>query len=70
MFYLLKNFETMKLSASLLQAITLGVSVTAVAASTTSCEKQDIKKNTTERATGTDDSHPTNCEPCPACGMG
>lgn len=60
----------MKLSSSLLQAITLGVSVTAVAASTTSCEKQDIKKNTTERATQIDGSKPVNSDPCPACGMG
>ncbi len=59
----------MKLSSSLLQAITLGVSVTAVAASTTSCEKQDIKKNNTERAVS-DDSSQINHEPCPACGMG
>jgi hypothetical protein len=59
----------MKLSSSLLQAITLGVSVTAVAASTTSCEKEDIKKNNTERATS-DDSNQTNHEPCPTCGMG
>lgn len=60
----------MKLSSSLLQAITLGVSVTAAAASATSCEKQDIKKNTTERATQSVGSKPVNCDPCPACGMG
>ena len=61
----------MKLSSSLLQAITLGVSVTAVAAATTSCEKEDIKKNTnTERATSSDDNSQTNHDSCPACGMG
>ena len=59
----------MKLSSPLLQAITLGVSVTAITAATTSCEKEDIKKNTTERAQS-DDSNQTNHEPCPACGMG
>ncbi len=62
--------KAMKLSSSLLQAITLGVSVTAISAATTSCEKKDIKKNNTERATQSDDSKQTNHEPCPACGMG
>lgn len=63
----------MKLSTSLLQAITLGVSVTAVAASATSCEKQKIKENKEridDARSGDPSSNPTNTEPCPACGMG
>lgn len=59
----------MKLSSSLLQAITLGVSVATVSAAVTSCEKKEIKKNT-ERAASSDHSKPNTCEPCPACGMG
>jgi len=61
----------MKLSSSLLQAITLGVSVTAVAAATTSCEKQKIKQNKEqleqERTEGSDPNNPMECI---ACGMG
>lgn len=63
----------MKLSSTLLQAITLGVSVTAITAATTSCEKQNIKENKERAAagkTGGSDSTPTHSEPCPACGMG
>jgi len=61
----------MKLSASLLQAITLGVSITAVSASVTSCEKQKIKTNGQERMHEQPGTHPTcPTDPCPACGMG
>ena len=61
----------MKLSTSLLQAITLGVSVTAVAASTTSCEKQQIKKNKAQvEQERTEGSNPNSPENCIACGMG
>nr|WP_294860780.1 hypothetical protein [uncultured Fluviicola sp.] len=63
----------MKLSSSLLQAITLGVSVATISAATTSCEKQDIRKKKEQvndnRSSGSD-STATHCEPCPACGMG
>jgi hypothetical protein len=60
----------MKLSASLLQAITLGVSVTAVAAATTSCEKEKITKNKQERTLDNDSCPSCPTDPCPACGMG
>lgn len=62
------NFNAMKLSASLLQAITLGVSIAAVTAGTTSCEKEKItKRDTTENGRTDDNSTPGTC---PACGMG
>lgn len=63
----------MKLSTSLLQAITLGVSVTALTATVTSCEKEDFSK-TKERITNNQSGQPAqninqpDC--CPACGMG
>lgn len=63
----------MKLSTSLLQAITLGVSVTAVAAATTSCEKQKIeqkKERTTDTQAGGCEDTPNSPQCCPACGMG
>ena len=63
----------MKLSSSLLQAITLGVSVTAIASATTSCEKQEIRKKkeqVNDNRSGDSNSGTTHCEPCPACGMG
>ncbi|WP_300359711.1 hypothetical protein [Fluviicola sp.] len=63
----------MKLSSSLLQAITLGVSVATISAATTSCEKQDIRKKNeqlNENRTDSSNSTTTHCEPCPACGMG
>ncbi len=69
----MKKFETMKLSSSLLQAITLGVSVATVSAATTSCEKQDIRKNkeqVNDNRADSSNSPTTHCEPCPACGMG
>ncbi|WP_300666673.1 hypothetical protein [Fluviicola sp.] len=63
----------MKLSTSLLQAITLGVSVTALTATVTSCEKEDFSKNK-ERITNNQSGQPvqnaTNPDCCPACGMG
>ncbi|MNV12872.1 hypothetical protein D3C71_1034930 [compost metagenome] len=63
----------MKLSSSLLQAITLGVSVTALTATITSCEKEDFSKNK-ERITNTQSGQPvqnaTHPDACPACGMG
>lgn len=71
--YLLTKFKLMKLSSTLLQAITLGVSVAAVSAATVSCEKQDIRKKkeqVNEDRTGNTNSTGTHCEPCPACGMG
>lgn len=60
----------MKLSSTLLQAIALGVSVTAISAATTSCEKKEVKKNNTERGTQSGDVKKTNTDSCPACGMG
>ncbi len=63
----------MKLSSTLLQAITLGVSVATVTAATTSCEKQDIRKNkeqVNDSRSGDTNSTTTHCDPCPACGMG
>lgn len=57
----------MKLSSSLLSAITLGVSITVVAASTTSCEKEKIKQKLEQ---GRDDNGQNNPNDCPACGMG
>lgn len=60
----------MKLSASLLQAITLGVSVTAVAATTVSCDKEKITKTSQERVRDGGDGPIATGEPCPACGMG
>lgn len=62
----------MKLSASLLQAIALGVSVTAVTAASTSCEKQNVRKKkeqATESRTNGSNNQPA-MENCPACGMG
>lgn len=56
----------MKLSSSLLQAITLGVSVTAVTTIITSCEKQKINQNKEQID---NKSHSEN-DDCPACGMG
>jgi len=57
----------MKLSNSLLQAITLSVSVAAFTV-TTSCEKEKMQQTKTEHAEeperNNDDNH------CPACGMG
>lgn len=63
----------MKLSSTLLQAITLGVSVATVSVAATSCEKQDIKKKreqVNENRTNTTNPDGTHCDPCPACGMG
>jgi hypothetical protein len=62
----------MKLSSSLLQAITLGVSVTAIATATTSCEKKDLKQNKakiSDNRSGESGSTATHTD-CPACGMG
>ncbi|HLP55881.1 MAG TPA: hypothetical protein VK151_12680 [Fluviicola sp.] len=59
----------MKLSTSLLQAITIGVTL-GTATVITSCEKEDVKTQVERNDNG-------NCEPgdncpseCPACGMG
>ncbi len=57
----------MKLSTSLLQAITLGISVTAIAATTTSCNKEKIKQKREAQKERNEGSDPANC---PACGMG
>lgn len=63
----------MKLSTSLLQAITLGVSVTALSAAATSCEKQKIKENQeriNDSKTSGSDTNQAHPDSCPACGMG
>lgn len=61
----------MKLAPSLLSAIAIGVTVT-TAVATTSCEKEDYKKNGSRLEQNDDDcpsgSHcPSDCQ---ACGMG
>lgn len=56
----------MKLSSSLLQAITLSVTVATTVAVTTSCEKEKIKKERVGEQEKSGD-HPVDC---PACGMG
>jgi hypothetical protein len=66
----INSIQTMKLSASLLQAITLGVSITAVAAATVSCDKEKITKTNQEQGRHGGDSPIPTGEPCPACGMG
>ena len=60
----------MKLSSSLLQAITLGVTV-ATLSTVTSCEKEPLKKNKKEINDGRNqpDDNP-QCGECAACGMG
>jgi hypothetical protein len=67
----LKKIEIMKLSSSLLQAITLGVTVTTLTATATSCEKQKFEQNQEriDAKTGQPASNPTHSD-CPACGMG
>jgi hypothetical protein len=57
----------MKLSSSLLSAITLGVSITAVTAATTSCEKEKIRQKLEQ---GRSDDGQNGTQSCPACGMG
>lgn len=57
----------MKLSNSLLHAITLSVSLSAIA-TTTSCEKE--KMNQTQIDHLEEPERNQNSEPCPACGMG
>jgi hypothetical protein len=59
----------MKLSSTLLSAITLGVSLTAVTTATTSCEKKKIKQ-TIEQGRETENGQQCHPDECAACGMG
>lgn len=62
----------MKLPTSLLQAITVGVTVSTAVVTMSSCEKikQDKDQIEDSRNGQTDDHQTTNPESCPACGMG
>ncbi len=61
----------MKLSIALLQAIALGVSVSAA---TTSCKRDDVKSGSINKEKKGESSNPNALpsahDKCPACGMG
>ena len=60
----------MKLSSSLLQAITLSVSVATLTATTTSCEKDKMERTKVEKAAERANAEQPEPTACPACGMG
>lgn len=58
----------MKLSNQLLSAITLGVALTTLVTTTSSCEKEKTEKK--RDRTTPEEPQPEDTPACPACGMG